>query len=69
MRVTSKDAENLEEVKFLRNIHNYVIISKYTDTEKEWFEFRIFVAKWYYSIDYRLKIFLNKTKKRNPIYE
>ena len=34
MRVTSKDAENLEEVKFLRNIHNYVIISKYTDTEK-----------------------------------
>lgn len=69
MRVTSKDAENLEEVKFLRNIHDYVIISKYTDTEKEWFEFRIFVAKWCYSIDYRLKIFLNKTKKRNPIYE
>lgn len=61
MRVTSKGAENLEEVKFLRNIHNYVITSK--------FEFRIFVAKWYYSIDYRLKIFLNKTKKRNPIYE
>ena len=69
MRVTSKDAENLQEVKFLRNIHNYVITSKYTDIEKGWIEFRIFVAKWYYSIDYRLKIFLNKTKKRKPIYE